>query len=67
MPASKAHLLLIALRGISGDGYDFRSFLRLKLPYHLSCSDAVHFGHLDIHEDQVIRPQFEGLENFLSI
>lgn len=67
--------ITIALHGMSGEGDDMNglgAWAEFSAGF-FSASDlegsfiAVHFGHLTIHEDDIVRDALEGFEDFEAV
>ena len=59
-------LLTIACQGVGCDDHDFWS-LSPKPAYFPGSLEVAHLRHLYIHENEIVRLPFQGLESLVSI
>jgi len=61
--------VLIAFHGVGGEGKDNLMIVTTALLFteEIRCGEPLHFGHLHIHQDEVVAPPREGLERFLAV
>jgi hypothetical protein len=62
-------LFLIALHGMSGQGYDWLSTLSMFFSGSngFRSFEAVHFGHLHVHENQIEGLILEGFQGLATV